>query len=85
MKNKDELVTLTKYNNRKFYRSGEKKGFYNLSEIAELVKEGNNVIVKDSEGNDLSKQTLQACISKLNYTENELLTIVRIGTLMKGI
>jgi polyhydroxyalkanoate synthesis regulator protein len=54
---------ITLYNNRKYYDKGL-KGHITLLDIIQAVKDGDEFLVRDSTGTDITEKTINAAIYK---------------------
>lgn len=59
----DKMRTITLYSNRKYYDKGL-RGHINLIDILQAVKDGDEFIIKNKMGQDITTKTVNAAIYK---------------------
>lgn len=72
------METITKYNNRKLY-SRTKKGYINLDELFEMVKQGQQVrVLTHKDMIDVTRPVLEeAVLRNANLSTEQLIAIAR--------
>ena len=76
-----DLVIIKKYSNNKLYISRgntEPVGYINLTGMIDIIRKGKNVRVVDQvTSEDITGQTLKACLDFVEIGESELVRIIR--------
>lgn len=76
-----KTVNLKKYDNRKLYSPvGElsDKGHYiTLKDVAEVIREGNKVLISDKQGNDVTNEVLTQVVASMPIDNGTLVKLIR--------
>lgn len=77
------MLVLKKYSNRKIYGDIDgRKGYLNLSDVADLVRQGKTVQVikhnrgKPDHGQDVTSEVLKECLTRLVISDNVIVELI---------
>lgn len=69
-------MKIIKYKNRKLY-SPDLGGYINLTEIADLIKDGGTITATTLEGKSITNEVLKSALLKVNIDNDTILNLIR--------
>lgn len=76
-----KTINLIKYSNRKLYSpSGElydKGAYVTLKTVEETLKKGNEVVIRDKQGNDITNEVLTQVLANKKLKNSDLIKLIR--------